>query len=269
MIAKEWKDDLGQTCLVLAHPPQRIVSLVPSISEAVSDIIGSNRLVGVTKFCIHPPDLQVDDKVVGGTKNPSVSKIKALGPDLILAAKEENRKQDIEELRKIPSVFTFDIKRVEDNSYLLDKLGQLLGEEEKGMALAATWQSCIASFQENTEPSSCLYVIWNKPIMVAGADTFINSVLDLIGLQNAISTERYPSLSEDQIQEIAPDYILLSSEPFAFSDLDVRNWEQRFPQSKVRLVDGEIFSWYGTRLLKKSDELKRLSQELDRSYRNR
>ncbi|RAV97668.1 ABC transporter substrate-binding protein [Pseudochryseolinea flava] len=235
--------------VTINFPPRRIVSLVPSQTELLADLDLDEKIVGITKFCVHPQAWISPKKIVGGTKQFNFEVIQALEPDLIIANKEENYQEGINRLRAKYPVWTSDIVSIEDAVAMVACLGQITDTKEQAENIIA---SIHESFEKliSTPPVSALYLIWHKPWMAAGRDTFINTLLEKMGLRNAVPETRYPEISEEYIQAMNPDYILLSSEPFPFKEKHVDMLQQLLPQSKIILVDGEMFSWYGSRLIK-------------------
>lgn len=227
----------------------KIISLVPSITETLFDLgLSENEIIGRTKFCIHPANRLKNVSVIGGTKNLNITKIKALKPDLIIANKEENIKEDVEELQKYFKVLVTNVSNLEDNYYLLKTLGNLLGKQEIAQKFNLKIYKILAKFSD-LEKKKCAYLIWKNPYMTVGFDTFIHDILDKIGFQNIFKDhKRYPEISVEDLK--TADYIFLSSEPFPFRQKHIDELQKELPDAKIFLVDGESFSWYGTRLAK-------------------
>ena len=227
----------------------KIISLVPSITEALFDFgLNDKEIIGRTKFCIHPENAVQKIEIIGGTKNLNIAKIKSLNPDLIIANKEENVKEQIEELQKDFKVLVTNISNLEDNYYLLKTLGNLLGKQETAQKFNLKIYEILAKFSD-LEKKKCAYLIWKNPYMTVGFDTFIHDILDKIGFQNIFKNQkRYPEISVEDLK--AADYIFLSSEPFPFQQKHIDELQKELPDAKIFLVDGEAFSWYGTRLAK-------------------
>lgn len=243
----EFKDQLGNS-FFLQKPPQRIISLVPSQTELLVDLGLEDRLVGVTKFCIHPTYIKREKAIIGGTKNYRFDVIQSLNPDLIIGNKEENEKEGIEKLMEDYPVWMSDIFNLEDSLSMIRELGSLLDVKDKAESIA----SGIAKSFETFTPykGTAVYLIWNNPIMTAGQGTFINEMLRLSGFDNLVQIDRYPQMELEEIKELNPEYLLLSSEPFPFKEKHVEFFKSHFPNTRILLVDGELFSWYGSRLLK-------------------
>ncbi|SFU05532.1 ABC-type Fe3+-hydroxamate transport system, substrate-binding protein [Algoriphagus locisalis] len=232
----------------LPSPPQRIISLVPSQTELLVDLGLEERLVGVTKFCVHPEGLRKLKTIVGGTKNYRMDVIDSLKPDLIIGNKEENEQEGIEALMGKYPLWMSDIYNLEDSLEMVASLGEMLGAKAKSEQLIKQLSKDFAN--PLAKKGKAVYLIWKDPIMVAGAETFINEMLGFAGYENLIRTSRYPQLSENELVELNPEHLLLSSEPFPFKENHIEYYHSLLPKAKIRLVDGEIFSWYGSRLLK-------------------
>jgi ABC-type Fe3+-hydroxamate transport system substrate-binding protein len=240
-------DQLNRT-FSLPHPPKRIISLVPSQTELLVDLGLEDRIVGVTKFCVHPSGLRKKKAIVGGTKNYRFDVIDSLQPDLIIGNKEENDQEGIEKLASKYPVWMSDILTVEDSLRMILELGKITDTQSKAEEIVNRLKVDM-----NTPISfkgTAVYLIWNDPIMAAGQDTFINEMLLIAGFKNLIERSRYPEIVSGDLQALDPDYLLLSSEPFPFKEKHLSLFKTLLPNASVRIVDGELFSWYGTRLLK-------------------
>jgi len=240
--------------------PRRIVSLVPSQTELLYDLGCDESVVGITKFCIHPNSWYRSKKRVGGTKNINFDALKALKPDLIIANKEENSKEDIEALCDEYPVYISDIFTVEDALEMISQMGLIVNKNKKATELISRIQK---DFQELPKfNGKVLYFIWSNPYMVVGPNTFIGHLIERLGFENAIAdkTKRYQEISHKQILELAPESLLLSSEPFPFKTDHVEEMNEFF-DGHIQLVDGEMFSWYGSRMLKMKQYFQGLSKE--------
>lgn len=235
---------------------KRIISLVPSQTELLIHLGLTSKIIGISNFCIHPKNLVANIEKVGGTKNPRLEKIKRLNPDIIIANKEENCKEHIDYFKScnIP-VWISDLRSYEDNYKLIGALGLLFNCSNKANKLItqirANW-----SKHSNSIEKSCLYFIWRKPYMLAGQECFINACIDKAGYQNLIEETRYPSLNKEDLKKYKPDYIFLATEPYAFKEKHLNEFKEIFPTSIIKIVDGELFSWYGSRQLLLPDYLK-------------
>ena len=229
--------------------PKRIVSLVPSQTELLFDLGLDDEIIGITKFCIHPGD-KIKQKVkVGGTKQLNIGLIKELNPDLIIGNKEENERAQVEELMRHFPVWMSDISNLNSALDMICKVGEITSKTADAVSLAATIQQQFNKFTIQRSNKRVAYFIWRKPYMAAGKGTFIDDMLQRCGLVNALDAERYPEVSAEELFAAKPDIILLSSEPYPFKDKHVREFESLLPNTTVKLVDGEMFSWYGSRLL--------------------
>lgn len=242
-------DQMGRKVLVPVRA-LRIVSLVPSQTELLVDLGLSDRLVGITKFCVHPENLRREKTVIGGTKKVNFEKIRALQPDLIIGNKEENNQSDIEALEKEFPVWMSDIFHLEDSLQFIAMIGEVLAVPVEPMItqIKANFQALEAAIPVESTPPRVVYLIWNNPTMLAGQHTFIDDMLRRLGWQNNSPKPRYPEVEPSEWDN--PDYILLSSEPYPFKEEHCIKFREQFPGAKVLLVDGEYFSWYGSRLLK-------------------
>lgn len=233
----------------LEHTPRRIVSLVPSQTELLADLGLEEEVVGITKFCIHPQSWFRSKTRVGGTKTVDISKVGLLRPDLIIANKEENTQQDIEALEKIAPVWISDIFTLEDSLDMIREVGKICGREKEALAIASEIANGFEKLRAQTAHSGreALYLIWKYPYLAAAKNTFIDDMLTRCGLTNFLSAEtRYPEWTPGASH--APDLILLSSEPYPFKEKHIAALQAMYPQARVLLVDGEMFSWYGSRL---------------------
>ena len=230
----------------------RIVSLVPSITELLFDLGLSESIVGRTKFCIHPHQQVKKVTIVGGTKNFHHQRITSLNPDLIIANKEENLKSDVEPLMQSYEVLLTDIKTINDAISMIRLIAAKCEVVSKGEELIATINKLRQDLQSlNVIPRKASYLIWKEPLMTVGGDTFIHAMMKEIGIQNVFGDQRrYPSVTMEDIAERKPDLIMLSSEPFPFSSKHVEEFTKSLSGIKTILVDGEHFSWYGSRMIK-------------------
>jgi len=244
----------------LGSKPQRIISLVPSQTDLLHHLELDDEVVGITKFCIHPNSWFQDKPRVGGTKKLDFEKIESLQPDLIIGNKEENTKEEIELLRKEYPVWLSDIDTMEEAIDMIDQLGVITNTIPKAQTLIHKIFEAQANLPKSDK--TVLYFIWDEPKMVAGKKTFIDAMLKEAGFINCVSEERYPNLSENEIMNLNPDFIFLSSEPFPFKEKQQHDYQKAFPKAQVELVDGELFSWYGSRLLKSFDYFRALHERL-------
>ena len=261
------KDQIGRL-IQLNSTPKRIVSLVPSQTELLFDLGLEDSIVGLTKFCIHPIHLKTTDKVVGGTKQINIDKIKALKPDIILCNKEENTKEIVENCRKISATHVSDIYTISDTLALIHEYGKIFSCEEKAKDIILkilTKHNNFLDFIESKNIKNVAYFIWRKPWMVAANNTFIDYLLDTNKFENVFKNqERYPEIELKEIHDLDTiDCIFLSSEPYPFKQNHIFELQKQFPSTKIILVNGEYFSWYGSRLLKAFDYFKELHHQLE------
>jgi ABC-type Fe3+-hydroxamate transport system substrate-binding protein len=283
-------DQMGRT-IVLERPPVRIVSLVPSQTELLYTLglddfapPGSPvnaRVVGLTKFCVHPPAWFRSKPRIGGTKDIDLEKIDALQPDLIIANKEENERTQIETLATRYPVWISDIKTLADALAMIRALGELIGRPRQAMDLAQNIQKGFdelnalpkptysplpespGPFPSLSESPRSAYLIWRNPWMAAGGDTFIHDMLQRCGFTNIFGNQdRYPIIDPASLATSNCDLILLSSEPYPFREKHVLEIQTFLPDANIRLVDGEIFSWYGSRLLHAPAYFQQLLKEI-------
>lgn len=257
---RTFTDQLGNQ-ITAPFPPKRIISLVPSQTELLADLGLDKELVGITKFCVHPESWLKTKTIVGGTKKFNLDVIDSLNPDLIIGNKEENYLEGIEELRSKYPVWMSDIVTLEDSFAMIRQVGELTGSEAKALQLINQISDSFLSI-ETLPAFRTLYLIWQNPWMGVAPGTFIHEMITAAGLQNCLSHQtRYPELTQEQIVSLNPELILLSSEPYPFVQKHVNEMSSLFPTTKILLVDGEMFSWYGSRLKKFPDYLKLLRQQ--------
>lgn len=254
-------DQLGNEVSV-SFPPQRIVSLVPSQTELLFDLALNDRVVGITKFCIHPENWRKSKTIIGGTKNFDFERIRSLEPDLIIGNKEENYAEGIQTLSAQFPVWMSDIVTLSDALKMIQKIGEITNTSFKSEKIVADIHASFANLKK-LQSLKTLYLIWKNPWMAAAPGTFIHEMMRLSGLENVFDKQtRYPELNTEQIQRLNPELILLSSEPFPFKEKHIEELQQLCPNAKIMLVDGEMFSWYGSRLLKFTAYLDNLRRAL-------
>ena len=252
---------------------KRIVSLVPSLTELLVDLGLQSHLVGVTRYCVHPSDMKLER--VGGTKNPDLSKIIELKPDYLLVNREENRKEDVETLAEaLPNckIRITEIDNFDDSLEAIALIGMDLKVSAKAHELIEDLRTCLQKLLKhiesfNTRPVKVLYLIWKNPWMSVGTDTYIHNMLYLLGLQSCVNHLRYPVIEDSQLLAMDWDVLLLSSEPYPFKESDCLELIQK-AQRPVILVNGEHYSWYGTRLLRAYKQLKSEIVKISKSVCN-
>lgn len=243
--------------------PQRIVSMVPSQTELLFDLGLADRIVGITKFCIHPGDLCRLKEKIGGTRNLNLDKIRQMQPDLLIANKEENDEMQIQELMKNYPVWISDVKTMQDAFEMIEQVAAMTGTTNRATQMINAIQNAFDGLNKDHPDKTVAYLIWKDPIMVAGCQTFITAMLENAGFTNVFSDlPRYPAIIMAELKERNPEYIMLSTEPYPFSENHVNEMQAELPGSKVVLVDGEMFSWYGSRMILSADYLRRLRYTL-------
>ena len=235
----------------------KIISTVPSQTELLYDLGLRDEVIGITKFCIHPAVWSQTKTRIGGTKNLDINKITELKPDFILANKEENVKEQIEMLSSYFTTYVSDVSNLEDAIEMIADVGELFRKKFKARRIIKQINNNFNNFKlktANNKPKTVLYLIWKNPYMTVGSDTFIHDMITRCGLINVFGEmKRYPEITVEQIAEIKPDFIFLSSEPFPFKEEHIKELQAIVPTSKTLLVNGEYFSWYGSRLIKSVD----------------
>ncbi|MGL4597231.1 MAG: cobalamin-binding protein [Bacteroidia bacterium] len=259
--------DQMQRTLALDGFPKRIVSLVPSQTELLYDLGLEEEVIGITKFCIHPENWFRNKKRVGGTKQINREIIDVLQPDLIIGNKEENERTQIEALAQSYPVWMSDIENLSESLEMIRQLGKLTNREEKANQLAEEIDKRfqqIAALKDQYTTKRTAYFIWRKPWMAAGNSTFINHLLAWCNFENVFTDleSRYPEISDDMLRAANPELILLSSEPYPFKEKHIAELQHLLPDAKIELVDGELFSWYGSRLLHTPDYLEALRKKI-------
>ena len=241
-----------------ADPPRRIVSLVPSLTEALFALGLGERVVGVTEWCVHPAGAVAGLPKVGGTKTPDLATIAALAPDLVIANHEENRRRDVEQLEALGiHVWVTYPRTVAEGAALLAELAELGASDEARQAVVAPVLAALAEAQ-GTRPeqdSAVFCPIWRDPWMAVGGDTYAHDLLTLCGGRNVFAARgerRYPRVTLEEVVAAAPEVVILPDEPYAFGAADVAEL-RRLPipaaqSGRVHLIDGTWVSWYGPRI---------------------
>jgi ABC-type Fe3+-hydroxamate transport system substrate-binding protein len=244
----------------------KIVSLVPSQTELLFDLGLDEEVVGITKFCVHPQKWFRAKQRIGGTKTVNIEVVKALKPDLIIANKEENVKEQIEELEQYFQVWVSDINTLPDACEMIRTVGKLAGKRVPADKMADEIIEAFNQLEPLKPELRTAYFIWKEPYMVAGGDTFINDMMKRCGFENiyqhknrypevTLVTGHSPSLHDCQL-------LLLSSEPYPFKIKHLQELQQQLPSCKILLVDGQMFSWYGSRLLRSPRYFVKLIQQI-------
>ncbi len=238
----------------------RVVSLVPSLTETIASLGGKNKLVGITRFCKYPLGIEKDVQRIGGTKSVHIQDVESLSPDLIVAVKEENEQKQVISLAEKFPVVVFDISNLNDALKMIEVMGMVLGQSDAATALNQKISKSFEQIPLRQFPDT-LYLIWRKPWMAAGKNTFIDDMMRRVGFENRVDG-RYPELGDDELAKAKT--ILLSSEPYPFTEKHRQLLQDQYPEKKILLVDGEMFSWYGSRLLKSARYFKDLQKVIGR-----
>lgn len=245
-----YTDQLGREIEIITTP-RRIISLVPSQTELLFDLGLDAEVIGITKFCVHPEHWFKTKTRVGGTKQLHIEKIKELQPDLIIANKEENVQLQIEELAKDFPVWISDVNNLNNALKMIEAIGEIVNKQSKAKEMTDQITNSFCQLQTTNFKQQTCYLIWKDPYMTVGGDTFINDMLHRSGFQNLFEHQaRYPEVTIEQLQALNCELLLLSSEPFPFKQKHIEELQPLLPNTKIILVDGEMFSWYGSRLLK-------------------
>ena len=261
-------DQAGRS-IDLISPPKKIISLVPSQTELLFDLGLDESVIGITKFCKYPDHWFRSKQRVGGTKNPNLQLIHQIEPDLIIGNKEENRKEDIESLSEHFPVWVSDIDNLDDALQMIESLSQITSTSGKAQKIISDITDSFTLLKQSAQSHDhwrafrVCYLIWQEPFMVVANDTFIDSMIRKCGLENVFAGEsRYPQKTIEEIAAAGCDFILVSTEPFPFQDSHVTAMKAMLPKTQVMLVDGELFSWYGSRLVKSARYFQTLINKL-------
>jgi ABC-type Fe3+-hydroxamate transport system substrate-binding protein len=241
-----------------AEPPRRIVSLVPSLSEALFELGLGDRVVGVTEWCVHPAAAVARVPKVGGTKTPDLAAIRALAPDLVIANQEENRRRDIERLEALGiRVWLTYPRTVAEGAALLAELAELGASDAARAAVVAPVLGALGEAERaRPERGTAVFCpIWRDPWMAVGGDTYAHDLLTLAGGRNVFAERRerrYPRVTLDEVIAAAPEVVILPDEPYAFGASDVAEL-RRLPipaarSGRIHVIDGTWVSWYGPRI---------------------
>jgi ABC-type Fe3+-hydroxamate transport system substrate-binding protein len=244
------KDQMG-FMINVPENPLRIVSLVPSQTELICDLGLQDKLYGVTKFCIHPQEIVEKKTKVGGTKSFHIEAIKVLNPDLIIANKEENDQDLILKLKQHFPVWISDVRNLEECKKMILEVGELVNKKDEADFVVDKINEGFGKLPVAKRKPRTAYLIWRKPYMSVNRDTFINDMMEHCGMENVFADRdgRYPEITEEDLKAVNPELVLLSSEPYPFKEKHFEEIEKMLPESSVVLVDGEMFSWYGSRMM--------------------
>ncbi|WP_322487647.1 helical backbone metal receptor [Chloroflexus sp.] len=241
------RDALGRT-IELAAPPQRIVSLVPSMTEWLFSVGAGERVVGITDYCIEPSVAIAHLPRLRGTKNPDRTAVLSLRPDLLIAEQEENRERDVLALAAAGvNVYVTAIRSVAHAATQLAALAEVLGVAATAAPMIAEIQAAMAD--PPVPARRVLALIWRDPWMAVGQDTYANDLLRLSGGINvaAALSGRYPRAPLAELLDLNPDIILLPSEPYPFSERDLPAFAEVADRCQIAFCDGMALTWPGPR----------------------
>ncbi|MDB5155152.1 MAG: transporter substrate-binding protein [Mucilaginibacter sp.] len=256
-----YQDQMNRSVEVLSIP-KRILSIVPSQTELLFDLGFDNEIIGITKFCIHPFD-KIKSKIkIGGTKSLNINSIKELNPDLIIGNREENERSQVEELMELFPVWMSDIADLSGAIDMIQRVGEIVNRDKEAEKLVQSIRFGFDALNIKTQGLRVAYLIWRKPYIIAGKGTFIDDMLQKCSLVNAFDVTRYPEVTTEQLIAARPDIVLLSSEPYPFKEKHITEFKSILPGSIVKLADGELFSWYGSRLLHAPSYFEELSKSI-------
>lgn len=258
-------DQLKREVSVVATP-RRIVSLVPSQTELLYALGLRSEVVGITKFCVHPEEWFRSKTRVGGTKTVKTGIVQSLQPDLILANKEENVKEQVHAMERIAPVWISDVDSIAGALEMIHHIGDITGKQTEALAIVQQATQSLHGLQlqmRQQKKYRTAYLIWKDPYMAAGGDTYISDVMRAGGFENVFADmKRYPSVTPELLRSINTELVLLSSEPYPFQQKHLGELQSQLPGVRILLVDGEIFSWYGSRVGKIAGYLETMRQKL-------
>jgi ABC-type Fe3+-hydroxamate transport system substrate-binding protein len=266
---KQVQDQTGNF-VYIPFPPQRIISLVPSLTELLFDLGLNTEVAGITKFCVHPEEWFRSKTRIGGTKQLDLPLIESLQPDLVIASKEENVKEQVEAVQKFCPVYCSDVSNLQQSYEGIEQLGFLTDRIGKANQLINNIQHSFKGLPVASKPIRAAYLIWQQPYMTVGGDTFINHMMQLAGFENVFAAEqRYPEATVEELMKRNVEVILFSSEPFPFKQKHIDAFKQEWVKQNdllqlpvLKIVDGELFSWYGSRTLYAADYFRKLGESL-------
>lgn len=247
-LQKTVTDRVGRT-ITYNYPPKRIVSLCPGITDTLFSLNLKEELVGRTRFCIYPKEEVKEIPAVAGTKDIKIDKIHDVKPDLIIVEKEENTEAIVTELQEHYPVYVAEVQSIEEAHRMIVDMGELTDRKEEAKQLSTAIRDRFSALP-SMEGKRAAYIIWKKPYMAVGRDTYIQSVLHEIGLINPFIQKegRYPVITEEDFAAAKLDYVLLATEPYPFKEKHFEEFKRMMPETKPLLIDGEMF-WYGPRML--------------------
>lgn len=227
----------------------KIISAVPSLTELLYHLGLDEEVVGITQFYTDPESWYQEKTRIGGPKKLNLERIQSLQPDWILASKEENIKEQIEYCATFANILLTDVCNYEDALAMIREVGKTFNREQEALNIHNNIQAAFSGLQK-LKSQRVLYMIWKNPLMSVGGDSFIHDMLQRCGWDNVLGDKmRYPSFSETEMQELNPDIVFLSSEPYPFEDKHISYFQDLLPKAKIILVEGSYFTWYGSRMM--------------------
>ncbi len=244
----------------------KIVSLVPSQTELLYHLGLNEEVIGITKFCIHPEHWFKAKTRIGGTKNIDIKKIQSLEPTLVIANKEENVKEQVEALQAFTKVVVTDVNTLQNAIEMIESIGNLTDRLTQAQSIIKKINTEFSNLKNNliaTKTIKVAYLIWKNPYMTVGGDTFIHNIITTCNFTNVFANKlRYPITRIEEIEQLQPHFVFLSSEPYPFKEKDITELQIQLPNTKIIIIDGEMFSWYGSRLIKVAKYLAQLTLKL-------
>lgn len=254
-------DSLGRP-VTIPDNPTRIVSLCPSQTETLLALGLEGRIVGRTRYCIHPADKVATIPVVGGTKKVDIDAVAALSPDLIIAEKEENTQEDVEKLCTIAPVYVTKNESYEEALETIHRMGTITGKAAEAGQLVQAIEAAWAQVPRSKGALQVLYLIWRKPYMAAGEPTFIGALMRRLGWANIAAKlpGRYPTIEDPSALD--PAVVLLCSEPYPYKAAHIPEVQALWPRAYVEVVRGDYFAWYGVRMVEAAGYFRALQERL-------
>ena len=240
------KDQLKRK-ITIRYPINKIVSLVPSITQTLYDFGLESKVIGITKFCPQGDEEKYKKICIGGTKNINIDKITQIDPDIILSDQEETPERIVKKISLHMPIWLSRVTNMEYNIEFMYNLNEILPCTNKIYKHLMSIEDKIKSIKQIGKNSSFLCLIWKDPYMAAASSTYISSFISNFGFNNSIShLKRYPKISLEEIKTMAPEWIFLPDEPYAFNEENKKTLQKILPKSKVITLIGKHLSWYGS-----------------------
>ena len=242
--------------------PSKIISVVPSQTELLFHLGLNDETIGITKFCVHPKEWFITKTRVGGVKTLNIELIRRLKPDIIFANKEENTEVQVKELQKEFPVYVSNIKNLDEAIQMIGDVGLITNKTAEAKAISKQIETNFGGLKPVNKLNTA-YFIWQKPYMSIGGDTFINDMMKRCGFINVLANKtRYPETAIEELNALNCELILLASEPFPFKQKHINEIKAAGFNGKIMLVDGEMFSWYGSRLPEAAEYFQQLINKI-------